>query len=84
MCTDPEARRGERDEHRGVLSDRVGDALAAADEPWTVYVIEVRQVPATPDHAAVLGLDVGDTLAERHYQVAGAHSKQPWGIGLSP
>lgn len=53
------------------------------DEPWDVDVIEVAQAPATQSDAVALGIDVGDPVAVRPFELRGARSGEPWALALA-
>jgi len=53
------------------------------DEPWSVHITDVREALASERVAAALDIPVGSPVAERHSELRGRVTEDPWGLGLS-
>jgi GntR family transcriptional regulator len=53
------------------------------DEPWSVLITDVKEAVASERVAAALDVPIGSPVAERHSELRGRVTGDPWGLGLS-
>jgi GntR family transcriptional regulator len=53
------------------------------DEPWEVDILDVAEQPATEQEIDLFGLDPGDHTVLGPFELRGAHSHEPWALGLA-
>jgi GntR family transcriptional regulator len=53
------------------------------DEPWDVEVIDVTQAAATERDATAFGVDVGDPVIVRPFELRAARTGEPWALAVA-